>query len=81
MGWRVARLVTRGGVPKARLRHEGVRRPWRGGRAARREVRRYLQMRMAMLVNTEVTESQVEMARTELSLLVDCPIFTLFGST
>ena len=49
--------------------------------AVRREVRRYFQMRMAMLVNTEVTESQVEMARTELSLLVDCPIFTLFGST
>ena len=49
--------------------------------AVRREVRRYLQMRMAMLVSTEVTESQVEMARTELSLLVDWPIFTLLGST
>lgn len=81
MRWRVARLVTRGGVPKAGPRHEGVWRPTAGAGAVRREVRRYLQMRMAMLVNTEVTESQVEMARTELSLLVDCPIFTLFGST
>ena len=34
-----------------------------------------------MLVSTEVTESQVAMLRTELSLLVDCPIFTLLGST
>lgn len=49
--------------------------------AVRRGARRYLQMRMAMLVSTEVTESQVEMARTELSLLVDWPIFTLLGST
>ena len=81
MGWSVARLVTRGGEPKAGLRHGACGARGARGRAARREVRRYLQMRMAMLVNTEVTESQVEMARTELSLLVDCPIFTLFGST
>ena len=38
-------------------------------------------IRMAMLVSTDVTESQVEMLRTELSLLVDWPIFTLLGST
>lgn len=31
----------------------------------------YLQIRMAILVSTDVTDNQVEMLRTELSLLVD----------
>lgn len=71
VGWR-GRACSPFGGGNARRRVAG---------AVRREVRRYLQMRMAMLVSTEVTESQVEMARTELSLLVDWPIFTLLGST
>ena len=31
----------------------------------------YLKIRMAILVSTDVTDNQVEMLRTELSLLVD----------
>ena len=70
MGWRTGGKVTGGGLPKGRV-FCAASVASAHAVAKRREVRRYLQMRMAMLVSTEVTESQVEMARTELSLLVD----------
>lgn len=41
----------------------------------------YLNMRIPRLISTELTESHVEMERTLLSLLVYCPMRTLFGST
>ena len=40
-----------------------------------------LVMRMAMEVRKEVMDIHMEMLRREFSLLFDCPIRTLFGST
>lgn len=41
----------------------------------------YLNIRIPKLINTELTDNQVEIDLTLLSLFVDCPIFTLLGST
>ena len=66
---------------QAALPGEGAERPYDDVHKPCRGYFTALVMRMAMEVRKEVMDIHMEMLRREFSLLFDCPIRTLFGST